>query len=289
MVSRTITPRALPLALLLAACLRGDLAVLQSKGSDTMVNLMVRLSERHAAHDFPAVVAVSGGGSGTGLAGLIDGTTEIAAASREIKAHELAAARARGVAPHPTVIAHDGLALYVHRDNPVARLSVAELRCIYADDGACATWSALGVELVCPGGDEIVRLGRHNNSGTQEFFRATVLGKAGRFAPTMEQSGTQQVVDVISTVPCAIGYGGMGYQTDAARFVCVAETDDDPCVVPSLASVSAGRYPFARPLYLYTDGPPTGDVADFIAWTLGVEGQALVLASGFVPAEGHAS
>lgn len=272
-----------------AACSPDEVIVLRSKGSDTMVNLMVRLSERHAKLNTHAVLAVSGGGSGTGIAGLIDGTTDIAAASREIKPQELAAARVRGVAPDATVIAHDGLAVYVHRDNPIERLSVAELRCIYATDGECASWSSLGVSLACPGGDEIVRLGRHNNSGTHEFFRETVLGEGGRFAVTMEQSGTQQIVDVISTVPCAIGYGGMGYQTDAVRFVCVAVAEDGPCSVPSLASVSAGHYPLARPLYLYTDGPPGGDVATFIAWVLGPEGQALVLASGFVPAEGHAS
>lgn len=273
-------------AVLAVGCGPGDRTVLRSKGSDTMVNLMVRLSERHAQRRPQAVLAVSGGGSGTGIAGLVDGTTDFAAASREIKAHELAAARERGVRPHATVLAHDGLAVYVHRDNPIARLSIADLRCIYADGGGCTTWSSLGVSLACPGGDEIIRLGRHNNSGTHEYFRETVLGRRGSFAPTMEQSGTQQVVDVISTAPCAIGYGGMGYQSDAVRFVCVAEDDPGPCHEPSLASVTAGRYPFARPLYLYTDGPPTGEAAAFVSWALGPEGQALVLASGFVPTGG---
>ncbi len=277
------------LALLLGGCASDDRVVLKSKGSDTMVSLMVRLSERHAQVFTHAAVAVSGGGSGTGIAALIDGTTEIAAASREIEPHELAAASARGVRPYATVLAHDGLAVYVHRDNPVPRLAVADLRCIYAEDGACTTWSSLGVRLACPGGDEIIRLGRHNNSGTHEYFRATVLGGHGRFAPTMEQSGTQQIIDVLRTVPCGIGYGGMGYQSDEVRFVCVAEDVDGPCFAPSLADVTAGRYPFARPLYLYTDGPPTGETAAFIAWALGPEGQALVLSSGFVPAEGPAT
>lgn len=273
------------LVVLLAACSPGGPEILRSKGSDTMVNLMVRLSERHARRQDRAAVAVSGGGSGTGIAGLIDGTTEIAAMSRDIKPRELAAARARGVEPHATIVAHDGLAVYVSRDNPIARLSLADLRCIYADDGACTTWSSLGVSLDCPGGDAIVRLGRHNNSGTYEYFRAAVLGEGGRFAPTMEQGGTQQVIDVIRTVPCAIGYGGMGYQSDAVRFVCVAEDPGGPCFEPSLANVTAGAYPFARPLYLYTDGPPAGETAAFIDWALGPEGQELVLASGFVPVE----
>ena len=280
--------RSAAVILLLSGCAAGDPLVLQSKGSDTMVNLMVRLSERYAERHPQAVLAVSGGGSGTGIAGLIDGTTDLAAASREIKPHERATADARGVRPHATVIAHDGLAVYVHRDNPVERLTVADLRCIYSEDGTCATWSSLGVSLVCPGGDAIVRLGRHNNSGTHEYFRATVLGAGGRFASTMEQSGTQQVVDVISTVPCAIGYGGMGYQSDAVRFVCVAETEDGDCSEPTLASVTAGQYPFSRPLYLYTDGLPRGEAATFLEWALGPEGQALVLASGFVPVGGPA-
>jgi phosphate transport system substrate-binding protein len=277
------------LALFVVGCAADDRVVLRSKGSDTMVNLMVRLSERYAGRPDGAVVAVSGGGSGTGLAGLIDGTTEIAASSREISPREVEAARARGVAPYATVLAYDGLAVYVHRDNPVERLSLADLRCIYAADGACGEWSRLGVTLACPGGDSVVRLGRHNNSGTYEHFREAVLGRGGRFAPTMEQSGTQQVVDVVRSAPCAIGYGGMGYQSDAVRFVCLAAAAGAPCHVPTLAAVTAGEYPFARPLYLYTDGPPRGAAAAFIAWASGPEGQALVLASGFVPKEGPAS
>ena len=257
--------------------------VLQVKGSDTLVNLMVRLSENYAADPRRPAVAVSGGGTGTGLAAITDGTTDFASASREIKPRESSTAAARGRRPIGTVIAHDGLSIYVNRDNPVAGLTVADLRCIYAKGGACRRWSDLGVTLDCRGSDEIVRIGRQNNSGTYEYFREIVLGNDGYFASTMDQSGTQQVVDVIGTVPCAIGYGGMGYATEQARFVCLARAPGEPCVEPTIEAVTRRAYPFSRPLYLYSDGEPTGDRRDFLAWVLGPAGQRLVLDAGFVP------
>ncbi|MCA9489367.1 MAG: PstS family phosphate ABC transporter substrate-binding protein [Myxococcales bacterium] len=257
--------------------------VLQDKGSDTMVNLMQRLSETYLQVDREVVVAVTGGGSGTGIKSLIDGTTDMANASRSINAKELEQAAANGADPIDHVLAYDGLAVYVNADNPVRALSFEELKCIYAADGGCDHWSDLGVTLDCAGSDEILKVGRQNNSGTYEYFREEVVGKHEKMARTMDQSGTQQVVDVVSTATCAIGYGGMGYHAATARFVCLAREKGGGCSEPTVENVASGSYDFSRPLHVYTNGEPDPEVADFLSWARSPDGQQVVLESGFVP------
>lgn len=258
--------------------------ILQDKGSDTLVNLMARMSEEFIKFDPNIVVAVNGGGSGTGLKALIDGTTHMANASREIKQKEIRAAEEHGVTPHETVVAHDGLAIYVSVDNPIEHITFAQLKCIYASDGTCDNWSDIGVTLDCGGGDDqIVKLNRQNNSGTYEYFKKEILGKDGKFTNTMDQSGTQQVVDVITTSACAIGYGGMGYGSGhGVRYACLSKADE-PCHLPTVNEVALGNYPFSRPLYIYTNGEPTGPTGEFIDFILSEPGQKLVLDTGFVP------
>ncbi len=266
----------------LAAC-GGGQVVLQNKGSDTMVNLLQRLSEEYMAVKPGVVVAVTGGGSGTGIKSLIDGTTDMANASRAMKEEEKKQAEANGVHPVENIIAHDGLAVYVHKDNPIASLSFEELKCIYEATGTCAKWSDLGVTLDCGGSDQILKVGRQNNSGTYEYFREEILGATGKFTNTMDQSGTQQVVDVVGTSPCAIGYGGMGYHSDKTRFVCMSREKGGQCAEPTVENVKSGAYDFSRPLYIYTKGEPAGEVKAFLDWTKGEAGQKIVLDSGFVP------
>lgn len=257
--------------------------VLQDKGSDTMVNLMQRLSETYMAERPGVVVAVTGGGSGTGIKSLIDGTTDLANASRQMKAEEKAAAEAKGIHPVETILAFDGLAIYVHKDNPIAAMAFEDLKCVYSADGACKSWSDLGITLDCGGSNEILKVGRQNNSGTYEYFREEVLGKDGKFTNTMDQSGTQQVVDVVGTSKCAIGYGGMGYHNASARFVCLSRAKGAPCEEPSIEKVKSKAYDFSRPLYVYTNGAPTGEAAAFLEWAKGAAGQKIVLDAGFVP------
>lgn len=269
----------------LAACGGGGpkRVVLQNKGSDTMVNLMQRMSEEYMKVDPNVVVAVTGGGSGTGIKALIDGTTDMANASRKLKPEEVEQAEKNGVHPHETVVMFDGLAIYVHKDNPIAKVSFEDLRCIFSADGACSKWSDLGVTVDCGGTDEILKVGRQNNSGTYEYFREEILGGQGKFTNTMDQSGTQQVVDVVGTSACAIGYGGMGYHTEQAKFVCLSREKGAECAEPSVEAVHSGKYAFARPLQVYTNGAPTGHVKSFLDWVLGPEGQKLGLDAGFVP------
>jgi phosphate transport system substrate-binding protein len=265
------------------ACGKPSTVVIENKGSDTMVNLMQRMSEAYRSVDPSVVIAVTGGGTGTGIKSLIDGTADLANASRQMKDDEMAAAEANGVHPVETIVAYDGLAVYVHKDNPIASLSFDDLKCVFSSDGTCKTWPDLGVELDCGGSNEIITVGRQNNSGTYEYFREEVLGKDGKFTNTMDQSGTQQVVDVVGTSKCAIGYGGMGYQTDLARFACLSRAESDPCAVPSVEAVKAKQYTFSRELYVYTNGAPAGPVAAYLNWVTGPAGQALALEAGFVP------
>ena len=269
----------------LVACSVGgaDRVILQSKGSDTIVNLMQLLSEDYTKSNPNVIVAVTGGGSGTGVKSLVDRTTDMANASREMKPREIEVAEKNGVHPHETIIAYDGLAIYVAKENPIADLSFDDLKCIYGAEGTCKRWSDLGVKLDCGGNDEILKVGRQNNSGTYEYFRDEVLGKDGKFTNTMDQSGTQQVVDVVGTSKCAIGYGGMGYHSDTVRFVCLSEKEGEPCAEPSIEAVKRKEYTFSRPLYVYTDGPPKGETQAFLTWVLGDGGQKVALDAGFVP------
>lgn len=266
-------------------CGGGGQVLLQDKGSDTMVNLMQRMSEEYTKTHPTVIVAVTGGGSGTGIKSLVDGTTDLANASRPMKDEEKKLAEGNGVHPHETIIAYDGLSIYVNVDNPIARISFEELKCVFSADGACKRWADVGVTVDCGGSDEILKVGRQNNSGTYEYFREEILGDAGKFTSTMDQSGTQQVVDVIATSKCAIGYGGMGYHSDKVKFVCLAKDKDGECATPSVDTVKNNSYPFSRPLYVYTNGAPQGDAATFLAWVLGPDGQKVALDSGFVPVQ----
>jgi len=269
---------------LLVACGSGTQPVLlQDKGSDTMVNLMQLLSEQYMTVRPEVIVAVTGGGSGTGIKALIDGTTDLANASRPMKAEEKAQIEKKGGSVHETIIAYDGLAIYVSKDNPLASVSFEELKCIFASDGTCNEWSDLGVTMDCGGSDEILKVGRQNNSGTYEYFREEIIGATGKFTNTMDQSGTQQVVDVVATNKCAIGYGGMGYHNANVRFVCLSKNKGEPCAEPTVEGVKSGAYTFSRPLYVYTNGAPAGEAKAFLDWVLGPEGQKIALDSGFVP------
>lgn len=257
--------------------------LLQDKGSDTMVNLMQRMSESYTKVNPKVVVTVTGGGSGTGIKALLDGTTDLANCSRAMKPEEIETAKASGKDPKETIVAYDGLAIFVNTENPIEAIDFEKLKCIYDAEGTCKNWKDLGVTIDCGGSDEIIKVGRQNNSGTYEYFHEVVLGKEGRFTNTMDQSGTQQVVDVVATSKCAIGYGGMGYHSATVRDVCLSKAPGEACVLPNVESVQAGNYPFSRPLYVYTDGAPKGESAAFLDWARGPEGQKVVLDSGFVP------
>ena len=211
-----------------SACGRADgrpgaKAVILNRGSDTMVNVAQGWAETYAAAAPDVSVEVAGGGSGVGIAALIAGTVQMANSSRPLKSDEIQKARAHhGVDPVEIVAGYDALAVFVHRDNPVEQLALADLQAIYAEGGSALRWSDLGVtNRACPR-DTIVRLSRQSSSGTYDFFREVALGRHDFKLGTLELNGSKEVVELVSHTPCAIGYSGMGYATPGVKMVSIA-------------------------------------------------------------------
>lgn len=246
------------------------------KGSDTMVILGQRWAESYMAAHPGAVIQVTGGGSGTGIAALINGTTDICQSSRPIKDAEQKQLEEKfGSRAHETLVAKDGLAIYVHETNPVAALTLEQLHGIYT--GAITNWRQLG------GPDAaIIVYGRENNSGTYVYFKDEVLGGADFAANVQTLPGTAAVVNAVSQDANGIGYGGAAYAKGVKE--CAIQKDTaSPGVLPTLATVRDGSYPISRGLYYYTRKAPEGAVGDFITYALSDSGQALVTTVGYFP------
>jgi len=258
--------------------------VIQNKGSDTLVNVAQAWAEEYQTVNPVVVVAVSGGGSGTGIAALINGTVDIANASRAIKDKEIKLARDNGQNPVKHVVGFDALAVYLHGDNPLDEISIEQLAEIYGDGGSYASWTDLGVEVPGCKNQEIVVVSRQNNSGTYAYFRNTVLGASDFRLGTRDMHGSKDVVDLVEKTPCAIGYSGLAYATDHVKLGCVVKASGGACTNPSVASALDGSYPIARPLFMYTNGEPTGAVGDYMNWIKSSEGQCIILNKGYAPA-----
>ena len=188
--------------------------MLLNRGSDTMINVAQAWAEEYARVEPRVSVEVAGGGSGVGIAALIDGTVQIANSSRPMKAAERAAARAsRGVDPVQHITGYDALVVYVHASNPVRSMTLGQLRELFAEGGRITRWSDLGVHhAACPR-DTIVRISRQSSSGTYDFFREVALDTHDFKLGTLELNGSKEVVELVAHTPCAIGYSGMGYAT----------------------------------------------------------------------------
>jgi len=255
---------------------------IQIKGSDTMVNLGQAWAEKYMEKNPANFIAVTGGGSGTGLSSLISGTCDIAMSSRNIKEKEIALARKKGIEPNEIKVALDGLAVVVNPANPVEKLTMDELAGVFS--GRIVNWKELG------GKDEkIVILSREVNSGTHVYFKEHVLRKMDpnsqeEFAPgALMLSSSQAIADEVAGNSAAIGYYGMGYISSKQKMVAIAKDGASVFVEPSIENVLSGSYPISRPLFLYTNGEPAGPTKKFIDFTLSKEGQDLVLATDFVP------
>jgi len=272
-------------ATLLTACGGGEQRqVIQNKGSDTLVNVAQAWAEEYQVVNPSVVVAVSGGGSGTGIAALINGTVDIANASRSIKDKELKLATDNGQDPVQHVVGFDALAVYLHPDNPLNEISIAQLAEIYGDGGSYLSWNDLGVNVPGCQNQEIVVVSRQNNSGTYAYFREAVLGDADFKLGTRDMHGSKDVVDLVENTPCAIGYSGLAYATEHVKLACIAPETGSACTNPSVASALDGSYPIARPLFMYTNGQPTGFVGDYLNWIMSNEGQCIILNKGYAPA-----
>ena len=261
--------------------------LIQNKGSDTLVNVAQAWAESYRTVNPDVAVAVSGGGSGTGIAAMINGTVDIANASRAMKQKEVDLAKSKGQDPIQHIVGYDALAVYLHNDNPAKAISIAQLAEIYGEEGQTENWAQLGIEVPGCKGQEMVLVSRQNNSGTYAYFRKAVLGKRRDYKMgTRDMHGSKDVVDLVEKTPCAIGYSGLAYATDHVKLACVSKTDGGDCVMPTVASASDGSYPIARPLFMYTNGEPTGEIKAYLEWILSDEGQCIILDKGYAPIRG---
>jgi len=262
----------------------GATSTIQVQGSDTMVNLAQAWAETYHGVKPNVSVEVGGGGSGVGIAALINGTIDIANASRDMKADERAKAKNNsGKDANEIVVGYDALAVFVHKDFPLDEITIEQLYGIFAEGGKITKWSQLGAKVPGCDSDEIIRVSRQSNSGTYEFFREHVLQKQDFRLGSRDMNGSKEVVELISSTPCAIGYSGMGYATEEVKMLKVAPKAGEPAFEPSIKNVHDKTYPIARPLFMYTLGEPTGAAKDYIDWTLGPDGQRIVETTGYVP------
>jgi phosphate transport system substrate-binding protein len=258
--------------------------IIQNTGSDTMVNLAQAWAEEYAAVVPSVSVEVSGGGSGTGIAALINGTVDIANCSRKVEAKEIEEAKKNsGKDPLEFMVGYDAMAIYVHKGNPMEQITLEQLADIYGENSAVTKWSQLGVKMPAEA-DEIMRVSRQSNSGTYHYFREAVLGK-GRDMKlgSRDMHGSKDVVELVSKTPGAIGYSGMGYSTGEVKKLKVAKKKGEPAFDANVENTLNHSYPIARPLYMYTLGTPSGAVKAYMDWVHAEPGQKIVAESGYVP------
>jgi len=257
--------------------------VIQNKGSDTLVNVAQAWAEEYQNVAPDVAIAVSGGGSGTGIAAMINGTVDIANASRKMKDRELTMAQDRGQNPIEHIVGYDALVVYMHPDNPMNEISISQLSEIYGRKGKAKNWSDLGVTVPGCKNNEIVVVSRQNNSGTYVYFQKAVLGKKGKYrSGTLDMHGSKDVVDLVEKTPCAIGYSGLAYATDHIKLACISK-DGNACVNPSVATAVDRSYPIARPLFMYTNGEPEGEIKKYMDWIMSNTGQCIITKKGYAP------
>jgi phosphate transport system substrate-binding protein len=260
----------------------GSQHTIEDIGSDTIVNLALAWAEAYQTVNPDLRISVSGGGSGTGIAALINGTTDIANASRKIKDEERETAQKNGVEPYEIEIARDAIGVVVHPDNPVQQLTLQQVSDIYR--GKITNWKEVGGE-----DRPIVLLSRESNSGTHVYFLEQVVRLGQKDNKTLFSQDTlllpssEGIIAEVRQNPNAIGYDGLGYITPEVKMLAIAPDAGGEYVKPSIATVNNGKYPIARPLFMYTNGEPQGDVKTYLAWILGPAGQRIVGDLGFVP------
>lgn len=255
---------------------------IENKGSDTIVNLALAWAEKYQSDHADVRISVTGGGSGTGIAALVNGTVDIANASRQIKDEEVEQAKSNGVEPTEFIIARDAIAVIVNPENPVNELTLQQISDIYS--GKFNNWSEVG-------GDDrpIVRLSRETNSGTHVYFLETVLRLGNSEDKTLFSTDTlllpssEGIIAEVRQNPNAIGYDGLGYVPDDLKMIAIAEREGGAYVLPSISTVNDKTYPIARDLYMYTNGVPAGVVKEYLDWILAAEAQQIVADLGFVP------
>lgn len=257
-------------------------AYIENKGSDTIVNLALAWAEEYQNLHPEIRISVTGGGSGTGIAALINGTVNIANASRKISADELKQAEAKGIKPVEKIIARDAIAVIVNPENPVSQLTLQQISDIYS--GKIDNWTQVGGE-----NRPIVRLSRETNSGTHVYFLETVLRLGDKTNKTLFSMDTlllpssEGIINELRSNPNAIGYDGLGYVPKDLKMIAIAKKDGDPYVLPAISTVNDKTYAISRDLYMYTAGEATGAEKDYLDWIVATDAQKIVAKLGFVP------
>jgi phosphate transport system substrate-binding protein len=258
------------------------------EGSDTMVNVAQAWAEKYHQQRPEVIVQVLGGGSGVGIASLIDDNCDMANSSRQMKPEEIqeTASTHQGSQAVEHVVGFDAMGIYVHPSNPITSISMEELAAIFGENPSVTRWSDLDVTMPSGVPDKIIRVSRQNSSGTYSYFREHVLGKGKDMGlGSLDANGSKDAVALVSRTPCAIGYSGMGYATPDVKMVLVAKKKGLPGIAPTLENAKSGAYPITRPLLIYTVGEPAGAVGEYLKWILASDGQAMVRQLGYVPAE----
>jgi len=259
--------------------LMGSLALAETtitiKGSDTLVRLGQRWAEEYMKEHSGVIIQVSGGGSGTGIAALLNGATDVCEASRDMKEKEYKLAKNKGITPFRLSVALDGIAVFVNETNKVDNLTYVQLEGIYTR--TITNWKELGGKDA-----RIILYGRENNSGTYAFFKKNVLKGEDYSEYTQTLPGTAAVVNAVAKDVNGIGYGGIAW-AKGVKFAAVAEKADGEFVTPSPETVSSGAYPISRDLYWFFNGVPTGELKTFVNWALSENGQAIAVETDYVP------
>jgi len=262
----------------------GRRVIIQNKGSDTLLSVAQAWAEAYGVVNASVAVAVTGGGSGTGISSLLNGTVDIANSSRTISEKEREEAVKRGVEPKELVVGFDALAVFVHPANPLKVVSLGQLAGIYGEGGTIVRWSQLGAQVPgCPS-DEIILVSRQNNSGTYTYFAEAVLKKNDFKLGSRDMHGSKDVVDLVAHTPCAVGYSGLAYNVPEVAMLCVSKEDGGPCVPPTLENARNQSYPIARPLFMYTNGEPKAETKAYLDWIMGDAGQCVIYEKGYAPA-----
>ena len=291
-MKRTAPGFILALALLITACgssqsgtstqSQETSSYIENKGSDTLVNLALAWAETYQNQHPDVRISVTGGGSGTGFTALINGTIDIANASRKIKAEEINSALSNGFEPIEFIVASDAIAVIVHPSNPVSELTLEQVSRIYK--GEIDNWKEVGGE-----DRPIVTLSRETNSGTHVYFLETVvrLGNSEEASIFSEDTlllpSSEGIIAEVRDNPNAIGYDGLGYVTPEVKKIALSPTSSGPFILPSAKTVINGQYPISRHLYMYTRGQPEGLEKEYLNWIASAEAQAIVTKLGFVP------
>jgi phosphate transport system substrate-binding protein len=260
-------------------------SLLRIKGSDTLANVANDWAIAYAEKRPGLKVVVDGGGSGNGIAALINGHVEIASTSRKLRNREkVLIAKKSNSTPYALIVGLDAVSVAVHINNPLNGISLAQLAGIYGKSAKYNNWSDLGITVPGCKTGKIIRVSRKNNSGTYAFFRKTIFGKRAHFNNSIAtHKSSKAVVDHITKEPCAIGYSGMAFLNSSLKTLCIAKTSvKHGCVPPTAAFTLNNQYPLARPLFMYTLGEPEGETRAFLAWVRDQEGQDILRKAGFV-------